>query len=277
MASQNNAPRRPTVGVIIRFKNSAATLPGVLAGLRRQTRQPDLILGVDNQSTDDSPRLLREAGVQVIEWTEPYRHPQVVNFAVRHCPADLGLVLSSHTVLQAPDTLEKMVAAMADPATACVSGKWDDDGFYSDAIDWAELRAKGLKFCAIYSNSMGMFRRSLWEQAPFDEAMPTMEDGAWAVEQVRRGKLCRRLDFPFSYQRGGRSRHFIFAVLTFQMAARHGLRVAWLGPAASVRQLLGHAARRLFGRGRGELPDVDRLWQNFRAWLAWRHAAPEKE
>jgi len=273
----SQAQAHPTLGVVIRFKNSAATLPAVLAALRRQTVQPDLILGVDNQGTDSSAELLRAAGAKIIDWPRPYHHPRVLNFALCHCPTDLVLVLSSHTVLQSPDTIERLVAAMADPQTACASGKWDDDPFYSNAIDWHELKTKGLKFGSIYSNSMGILRRSLWEEVPFDEAMPTMEDGAWALEQVKRGFICRRLDFPFGYMRGGRPRDFVFAVTTFQLAARHRLRVAWLGVVGTLHKLFAALVRgpsRSVGGGDREVAILSR---RLAAWSAWRFVRSVKE
>lgn len=228
---------RPTLGVIIRFRNSAATLPGVLDSLRRQTVQPDLIVGVDNQSADASRAFMSAAGANVLDWSQPYRHPCVLNYAVGHCPTDLVLVLSSHTVLEPPDALERLRAAMLDPHTACASVKWDEDPFYTDAIDWPELKRKGLKFGSIYSNSMGMFRRSLWQELPFNEALPTMEDAAWALEQVKRGYLCRRLAMGFRYQRSTTDRTFVFAAITFRLARQNELSVAWLGPLGSLKCL----------------------------------------
>lgn len=256
----------PTVGLVIRFKNSAATLPGVLAAIGRQTVRPDLILAINNQSADESPQLLQAAGAQILDWTEPYHHSRVVNFAMSRCPTDLVLMLSSHTVLESPDAIESLVKALADPRTACASGKWDADTFYSNNVDWAELQSKGLKFGSIYSNSMGMVRRALWEQVPFDESLVTMEDSAWALEQIKRGNFCRRLDFKFSYQRGGRARDFVFAVITFKLAARHGLRVTWLGVKGTLLELL---------RGRRADSGVssaqrEALRQRLRAWALWR-------
>jgi len=268
---------RPTVGVIVRFKNSANTLPDVLAALRQQTVQPDLILGVNNGSIDGSPDLLRAAGGRVIEWTAAYHHPQVLNFAMGHCTTDLVLVLSSHTVFESETALEELVESFNDPRTACASGKWDKDPFFSDAIDWQELQAKGLKFGSIYSNSMGMLRKSLWERIPFDESIPTMEDGAWAVAQVHAGYVCRRLNFPFRYQRGGRRRDFIFALITFQLAARHGLPVAWLGVPGTLRELFQIARWHLFGANGQTIPDHRPLIERLKAWLLWRFVRPDKE
>lgn len=222
------------LGVLIRFKNSADTLPGVLAALSAQTRQPGLILGVDTGSNDNSPVLIREAGGELISWPHPYHHSKVLNFGLAHCPAERVLVLSSHTVLESDDALERLNACLDDPQTACASGKWDDDPYYSDAITWEELRVKGLKIGSIYSNSFGLLRRRLWEDVPFDETLPTMEDYAWAVEQVSRGHLCRRVTFPFSYQRAPSSRDYEFTACAFHLAARHRLSVRWLGRKESL-------------------------------------------
>ena len=263
---------QPTFGVVIRFKNSAATLPGVLEALRRQTVQPDIIVGVNNQSADGSVAMMRTAGAKIIDWNEPYSHPRVLNHGIRNCPTDLVLVLSSHTVLRSADAIARLLGALEDPRTACVSGRWDDDPFYSDAISWQELLAKGLKFGSIYSNSFGMLRRERWEEMPFDEALPTMEDYAWALEQVRHGHVCRRVNFEFSYQRGGRSRYFLFAAVTFRLAARYSLPVAWLGPRGTARELVLSAATRSRNGEQGTTIESrsrvhrQRLW----AWLTWR-------
>jgi hypothetical protein len=240
------------LGVLIRFKDSAATLPGVLAALQAQTRQPDLILGIDSGSRDASPALLTAAGAQIERWTDAYHHSRVLNFGLARCPAHRVLVLSSHTVLQSPDALARLDAALDDPRVACASSPWDDDPFYSDAITWEELRGKGLKLGSIYSNSFGLLRRSLWEKLPFDESLPTMEDYAWAIEQVRAGHICRRVRFDFSYQRQANTRDFIFTACAFRLAARHGLRVRWLGRKASIRELL----RLSFARSSRQSPAV---------------------
>jgi glycosyltransferase involved in cell wall biosynthesis len=218
-----------TLGILIRFANSATTLPDVLAALQGQTLQPDVILGVDSGSSDGSDKLIRNAGGQVIYWSQRYEHSKVLNFGVKHLKTDLVLALSSHTVLEDPATLSRMVEALRDPRTACVSLKWDEDPFYSDAIDWRELSAKGLKFGSIYSNSMGMFRRGLWERQPFDESLDTSEDYAWAIHQLDLGHICRRLALPFRYRRSGHNRDFEFAQIVFRLAQKHRLKVIWLG------------------------------------------------
>lgn len=238
MTPQSAHPSSPVaLGVIIRFKNSASTLPGVLAALQAQTLQADLILGIDTGSTDGSPAMLTQAGATVVPWSAPYHHAKVLNFGLSHCMAERVLILSSHTVLESPDALERLNAALDDPLTACASGKWDDDPFYGDAVTWSSLSRDGLKLGSIYSNSFGLLRRKLWEELPFDESLPTMEDYAWALEQVRRGYTCRRVEFRFRYQRQANPRDFIFTATAFRLASRFGLRVRWLGRIQTLREL----------------------------------------
>lgn len=230
----------PTIGVLIRFANSESKLPQVLAALKQQTVQPHRILGVASHSTDRSRKLMLDAGADVIEWTERYDHSRVLNFGLQHLTTDLVLVLSSHTVLESPVTIEQMVACFAAERVACASLKWDNDPYYSDAITWSELQGKGLRFGSIYSNSMGMIRRSLWEQLPFDESLPTAEDYAWTIGQLKRGHVCCRFALPFSYQRSGTNRDREFARIVFQFARQHHLRVAWLGLIGAIKELLSH-------------------------------------
>lgn len=271
-------PASVPLGVLIRFKDSASTLPAVLAALRAQTKQPDIILGIDSGSTDASPGLLVDAGAHILHWWEPYHHSRVLNFGLAQCPAERVLILSSHTVLESRDALEKLNAALDDPSVACASSPWDDDPFYSNAIAWPELRRKGLKLGSIYSNSFGLLRRRLWEEVPFDESLPTMEDYAWAIEQVRRGHVCRRVSFAFGYQRQANARDFIFTACAFRLAAKYGLKVQWLGRKSSTRELLRYTLARLSQR----LSPPDRaLWDlhsaRLLASLLWRFHRPRTD
>lgn len=251
------------VDVLIRFRNSEATLPEVLAGVERQSLRPARILGVDTGSTDSSAHLIRQAGGEILTWTRPYSHPATVNFGLVHCTAPLVLILSSHTVLLDKDVLERMTNAMDDPGVACVSGAWDDDPFYRDEIDWEELCEKGLKFGSIYSNSMGMLRRDRWQEFPFQEELEGCEDYSWAVEQLKRGHTCRRLRFAFDYQRSRTDRTHHLCREAFQLAKRTGLKSSWLGPIATI----GELTRAAFS---GDQAKREEHWQKLRAWWGSR-------
>jgi len=264
----NTEAQRPKLGCVIRFKNSSRTLPQVLTSLARQTVQPDLLIGVDNESTDDSVTIFEQAGGQVVSWKQSYHHSKVLNFGVKHCVADFILVLSSHTTLDEPDVIERMLEALSDPQTACVSAKWDDDTFLSDRVTWEELSSRGLRLCSIYSNSMGMMRRSLWEEVPFDESIPTAEDYMWSIEQLRRGHVCKRIRFAFSYLRKGNNRAYEFTHTIFCIAKRHGLKVLWMGPKGTVKALLNTSKDWLL-KAKSRTEQASELQDHWGKLLAW--------
>jgi glycosyltransferase involved in cell wall biosynthesis len=262
-----------TIGVVIRFKDSAATLPEVLEAIQRQTRRPDRIVGVNTGASDNSAELITRAGGTVVPWTQPYHHARVLNFGISQCPTDLVLVVSSHTVLKSPDAIERLAACMEDPNTACASGRWDEDPHHRDVITIEELRGRGMKIASIYTNSMGMFRRAFWTEAPFDETLVTMEDYAWALDQAARGRVIRRIRFDYAYLRQGRPRHFTFTCIALRLARRYGLRLAWLGPRGSLMGWLKNRSR--------TDPEGQELaglhLARLRAWLLWRWASLDKE
>ncbi len=260
----------PTIACLIRCKDSARTLPGVLASLRAQTRQPDFIVAVDNGSTDDTPRLLAEAGALILPWTEKYSHPCVLNFGIQHSPpTDFILVVSSHTALADRHTIERMATALeSHPQAAGVSPKWDTDPFYSDHITHAEVQAKGMRLCSIYTNSLGMIRRAHWLIAPFDETLPTAEDYEWSLCQLAHGHTILRLTLPFNYQRQGYSRVYEFTHTIFRIAAKHQQRVIWLGPKGTARLIAEKALAWLLRPA--HRPDtrlqLHEHWAKLRAW-----------
>lgn len=263
--------KAPTIGCVIRFNKHAATLPLVIESLKRQTIQPDFILGVDNNCQDESADILRAAGAEIVRWTKPYSHAAVLNFGLSHCPTDYVFVLSAHTVLTEDNVIEKLVEALSDPAVACASAKWEvTDHFYTDRIAWNELREKGLRLGSIYSNSMGMLRRSFWLENPFDEAIPTMEDYAWTIGQLQKGRVCRQLDFGFRYLRNGPARAYELTHAIFCIASLYGLRVVWSGPRQTFFDCLSRALKYYQVRSDPRLKEqlIDRL-ERFRAWLAY--------
>ena len=231
-----------TITCLIRCRDSARTLPSVLASLRSQTRQPDCIVAVDNASTDATAEILVHSGAIILPWAEAYSHPRVLNYGIRNSPpTDYVLVVSSHTALADPHIIEHFAAALdADAQAAAVSLKWGDD-CYSDAITGEEFTAKGMRLCSIYTNSLGMMRRSHWAECPFDEAIPTAEDYDWSLSQLAQGRSILRLSLPFDYPRRGYCREYELTRALFRIANKHGQRLVWLGPQGTLQLIAAQA------------------------------------
>lgn len=229
-------PPEVRVAVLIRFADSAATLPGVLRALERQTRRPDRILGISNRSTDGSGELVRAAGGVVLDWPHPYQPAKVLNFGLAECATDLVCVLSSHTTLVSPDALERLVAAVCEAGTACASAGWHLTQ-PAERVTWSDLEQRGLPYSSIYSNSCGILRHECWRNRPFLAAAGIVEDYEWALAQLRRGHRCQRLRLDFRYERPGPIRYFSFARHLAALAHCQGLRFTEAPFSYTVRQM----------------------------------------
>ena len=231
----------PTLGVVMRFRDSAGTLPVVLDALFAQTRKPDLLVGVDNDSRDGSRALLAARGAVFVDWHRPYHVSRVLNAGIAACPTDLVLVLSSHTCLPQRDTVARYEAALADPVVAAASHWSPASRRFGDRVTWAEIRAKGMTRGSIYSNSSGCLRRAFWQDSPFDERIDwCAEDYDWILRQLRRGRACRLLAVERGYLRP-RTPPFIHlrtARMVHAIARRHGLRTAFGDVGELARSLL---------------------------------------
>lgn len=131
---------RPSLGVVIAAYNEAAVLPETLAALCRQTDLPDLILVVDDGSTDQTPRVLADGfRIQLApqgEISAPGAiHPflrvmrlprsgkaEALNAALVQINTDIVLALDADTAL-AGDAIEAIRNAFAaDPSLVAGGG-----------------------------------------------------------------------------------------------------------------------------------------------------------
>lgn len=66
-----DSERAPTIAVVIPSRNDAPMLAVCLAHLAVQTRRPDLVVVVDNASSDDTAAVCAAAGVRRVWWPTP--------------------------------------------------------------------------------------------------------------------------------------------------------------------------------------------------------------
>ncbi len=246
MSSTEPESKKPTIGVIIRYKDSEKTLPDVLNAIQSQSVKPDKILAINNDSSDSSTDILKKQGVEIISWKETYHHAKVLNFGVRNCNCDLILILSSHTVMREPNVIERYRDSLNDEKEFCVSCKWDADTYYTDSINWDEIKEKGIKIGSIYSNSIGMFKRSYWLQYQFNEEFNGTEDYDWALFHIKNGGICKRMDFEFDYVRNRNDRIFRRNCIVRQIAKKYKIKFVWLGLPGIIKNLFSLYGKFLF-------------------------------
>ena len=235
------------ITALIRFKNSEATLENTLQFLDKQSTRVDRVLGVDTGSTDKSRSILRQYGADIVDWSEPYHAAKVLNFGMSRCKTPYVLILSSHTAMEDPDTIERLMSLVERKGSAAASIKWDDDPYYSDSISQEEIKQKGMKFGSIYSNSLGLLRHELWQNYPFETKINGLDDYDWALHQLQAGYTVERIKLKFSYQRNGHNRDLRSTGRCFMLADRYGLKVKWLGTRSAIEEYLRLAPKALLG------------------------------
>jgi glycosyltransferase involved in cell wall biosynthesis len=109
-----------SVSVVVPAYNAEATLGRCLAALSKQTRPPDEIIVVDDGSTDGTAELARRHGVRVIGQANAGA-AAARNAGAQAAQGDL-LLFTDADCAPAPDWVERMAAAFADPSVAGAKG-----------------------------------------------------------------------------------------------------------------------------------------------------------
>jgi biofilm PGA synthesis N-glycosyltransferase PgaC len=108
--------------VIVPAYNEAETLADTVCSLQRQTVSPDRILVVDDCSTDATAEVAESLGVAVLRPPENTGSKAgAQSFALDRVDTGLVLAVDADTTL-APDAIEKLFAAFADPEVVAACG-----------------------------------------------------------------------------------------------------------------------------------------------------------
>ncbi|GAA1812669.1 glycosyltransferase family 2 protein [Nesterenkonia flava] len=104
------------ITAIIPAHNEAETLPATIASLRAQTTNPDRILVVSDNSTDETPEVAKACGAEVIETVDnTARKAGALNQALETLPREgLVLVMDADTQL-VPHWIDTALTALEDP------------------------------------------------------------------------------------------------------------------------------------------------------------------
>lgn len=177
--------------IVIRVRDEADALRRLLELLDAQTAPHEVVV-VDSGSRDGSAGVARAAGARTLEIpARAFTFGRALNLGAGACAAPVVVALSAHAFPRDREWLERMAAALDDPAVACAFGP---------SHDWAgtPLRAPVRQDAALaraqpfwgYSNGAGAFRASLWRERGFREDLPGSEDREWALWALDRGHVC---------------------------------------------------------------------------------------
>lgn len=162
------APAVTTVSVVIPVRDDASHLRRCLAALSRQTLHPDEIVVVDNDSSDDSASVARDAGARVVFCGER-GIPAAAATGYDAARGELILRLDADSIPE-PTWVRSMVDAFADDAVDAVSGgAVFHDGPAAQRVGmaraflgtYAAFATPALGHAPLWGSNMA-FRRSAW-------------------------------------------------------------------------------------------------------------------
>ena len=176
----------PTVSIVVRALNEAAHIGRLLASIAAQQVRPDEVILVDSGSTDRTVEIAEQFDCKVVHMPPgEFTFGRALNWGCATAKGDLLVFVSAHVYPLELDWLKRLVEPFENEAVGLAYGGQTGD----HRSNFAEIQL--LKrwfpdtptlhqtdpFC---NNANCAIRRSLWEEHPYDESLPGLEDLAFA-------------------------------------------------------------------------------------------------
>jgi len=184
---------QPQVSLVIRTKDEAEHLGGVLDALAGQSVRGDAVetIVVDSGSQDDTVAIARAHGARVIEIApEAFTYGGALNIGSEAASAPIIAALSGHAFPRHDEWLACLLSHFEDRRVACASeGALNPTGQPLNGPFLQDFDLAQRYPLWGYSNSSGGYRANLWRERPFREDLPGTEDKEWAFHWLSRGYL----------------------------------------------------------------------------------------
>jgi rhamnosyltransferase len=181
---------------VIRAKNEARFIGETLQAIfDASALAPSQVVVVDSGSTDGTQAIVQSFPAHLIQIApEEFTYGYALNLGVASIDAELVATLSAHSLPSSTDWLRNLIRPFSGPRIAGVYGRQlPRDN--ATAFELIGMRLTGvlgesprlLDRRPLFSNANGAFRRSLWQEHPFDERLRGAEDIAWVRTMQERG------------------------------------------------------------------------------------------
>ncbi len=185
----------PETTVLIRAFNEERWLPEVFAALARQRYKDFEVLLVDSGSVDRTREIAASNGARIVRMrTEDFTFGHSLNVGVRETQSPYIAILSAHAIPSDEGWLERLVAPLRQPDVAMVYGgqRGHEISKFSEARDFERIFPSQPRTVTdpdkpFANNANSIIKRELWEQCPYDEGLPGLEDIGWAKYWIERG------------------------------------------------------------------------------------------
>ncbi len=179
--------------IVIRAYNEEEHIGRLLTGIGQQTLCEVEIILVDSGSTDATLAIASRYPVQVVHiQPEEFTFGRSLNWGIAASQGDFIVIASAHVYPVYPDWLERLLAPFADPQVGLTYGKqrggasthFSEHQIFARWFPDQSQSRQPVPFC---NNANAAIRRTLWEQHPYDETLPGLEDLAWAHWAMEQG------------------------------------------------------------------------------------------
>jgi glycosyltransferase involved in cell wall biosynthesis len=184
--------KTPLCSLIIRAYNEEKHIGRLLQGIQEQVVKDIQIILVDSGSTDRTREIAREHTVEIVEIApQEFTFGRSLNLGFKEAKAPIVVIASAHVYPVYPDWLERLLEPFGNQRVGLVYGKQRGAAsthFSEHQIfhHWYPERSVNWQSHPFCNNANAAIRRELWEQHPYDETLPGLEDlewGKWAQEQ----------------------------------------------------------------------------------------------
>lgn len=184
----------PETSIVIRAFNEERHLPRLLDALESQTYRDFEIIVVDSGSYDGTLEIARRRNAHLLRVdNRDFTFGYSLNVGIEAAHGRFVIIVSAHTEPTDPGWAQALIAPLRSPAVAVVYGRQlgvplSRFGEAQDLRRTFGSRRRALTRPDLFANNANAaIRRELWEQHHFDEALPGLEDIAWARHWMARG------------------------------------------------------------------------------------------
>ena len=183
------------VSIIVRTKNESFWIGKCLHEIKNQTYKNYEVIVVDNLSTDQSLKIVKNnfPKVKIIKYKSREFFPgRALNLGIQASKGRFIAMISGHCIPKNKSWLSNLIKNFKNKKVAGVYGKQEplDMSDPSDARDLIYLFGKDKKIQSkdpFFHNANSMIRRNLWKKIKFDENINHIEDRIWAQKQINKG------------------------------------------------------------------------------------------
>ncbi len=184
----------PEISIIIRTYNEEKYLPLLLNALDEQVNRDFESILVDSGSIDNTCAIANGRVDQLVQIEHhDFTFGYALNVGAKVARGKYLVMVSAHTKPCSSDWIEKLVAPLRSNKVAMSYGKqvgWYTSKF-GEAVDFYRIfhnrREKLMPPHFFANNANSAVRKDLWEEHPFDEQLPGLEDAEFAKYWMAKG------------------------------------------------------------------------------------------